>query len=295
MLGQSNAAIAELEPILSEITGGALGELPPVRMGISDEVLVRIGLARAHALADRPRASAEAVRAREAAERVGDPKLVLAASWEGVRLAAREPISAGRAIVADYTDRLEAERWQERVRFTRETRDRLQAQRERIRARRMSAEYLTDGATGVPNRRHLELRLPEFVDRARSHQESVALAFVDLDSEPSLDTLVAVGAMLRERAAPDGFVARYGGTEFVVIVPRRTAKQLAALVAEVLQERPRSEPGPRPRVGVVSMTDPPSITGLFAAADEALLAARRAGGGIRLAAASDGLPPASPR
>ena len=45
----------------------------------------------------------------------------------------------------------------------------------------------------------------------------------------------------------------------------------------------RVDGAPRPRVGVASSLRPPSVAGLMAAADEALLAARRAGGGIQLA------------
>jgi diguanylate cyclase (GGDEF)-like protein len=136
--------------------------------------------------------------------------------------------------------------------------------------------------TGAANRRHLELRLPEIVSRARTHDETVALAFVDLDADTAVDDLVEIGAELRSRAGPDGFVARYGGCEFVVVLPRRTARQLADVVDGVVGVR-RVDGAPRPRVGVASSLRPPSVAGLMAAADEALLAARRAGGGIQLA------------
>lgn len=287
MLGQADAATTELESTIEAITAGGLGERPLVRIGMGDEAVARIGLVRAYAgLGDLERAASAAQQAQLAAGRTADPKLVLAAAWEQLRLTNGGPPSAARAVVAKYADQLEEERWKERVRFTRETRERLQAERERIRARRMSAEYLTDSVTGVPNRRHLELRLPEFMDRATSHQESVALAFVDLDAEASTHTLVAVGSMLRERAAPDGFVARYGGGEFVVVLPRHTAKELAHLVAGVLEDRPNGDDEPRPRVGIAATQGSTSLAGLVAAADEALLAARRSGGGIRLGAAS---------
>ena len=66
------------------------------------------------------------------------------------------------------------------------------------------------------------------------------------------------------------------------MLPRQTARQLADVVDGVVGSR-RADGAPRPRVGVASALRPPSVAGLMAAADEALLAARRAGGGIQLA------------
>ena len=110
--------------------------------------------------------------------------------------------------------------------------------------------------TGVANRRHLELRLPEMVSRARTRDEAVALAFVDLD----VDTADRRAGDDRHHAAErrparTAFVARYGGTEFVVVLPRRTARQLADVVDGVIGA-PRGRRTPRPRVGVASAAAP---------------------------------------
>ena len=75
------------------------------------------------------------------------------------------------------------------------------------------------------------------------------LAFIDLDGSTAIEDLVAIGAKLRTDAGPDGFVARYGGAEFVVVLPRMTARQLADVVDGVVGTR-RNDGTSRPRVGV---------------------------------------------
>lgn len=271
MTEDAQAAVGVLELSVEELR----------TQGLDEEVLARIGLARAYGrLGEVPRALAEVDLAERAAGD-GHP-LGLSIACERQRLERPDHPTAATTVVTEYASRLEHERWDDRVRFATETRERLQTEIERRVARRMSAEYLTDSLTGAANRRHLELRLPEMVSRARTHDEAVALAFVDLDADTTTDDLVSIGAELRTGAGPDGFVARYGGSEFVVVLPRRTARQLADVVDDVVGGR-RTDGDPRPRVGVASARRPPSVAGLVASADEALLAARRAGGGIQLA------------
>jgi len=272
MIGATDLAINSLESTAEALAEGELDE----------EAMARMGLARAYGqVGDLQRAHAEADRAEHLVDG-HDRQLGLSIAWERQRLAQAAGPSPAAAVVSEYASRLEHERWDDRVRFAAETRGRLRSEIELRAARKMSAEYLTDPQTGAANRRHLELRLPEMVSRAQTHEETVALAFVDLDSDTTLEDLVSIGASLRTSAGPDGFVARYGGSEFVVVLPRQTARQLADVVDSVIGSR-RVDGAARPRVGVASAVRPPSVAGLMAAADEALLAARRAGGGIRLA------------
>jgi diguanylate cyclase (GGDEF)-like protein len=273
MTDSTDLAIPSLEETIGELADQSLEE----------EAMARLGLVRAYAeIGDPGRARAEAERAEASLNGHDHHELALSLAWERQRLARASGRSPSAAVVTAYASRLEHERWDDRVRFAAETRTRVQSEIERRAARKMSAEYLTDATTGVANRRHLELRLPEMVSRARTHEETVALAFIDLDAETSTEDLVSIGASLRSKAGADGFVARYGGCEFVVVLPRQTARQLADVVDDVVGSR-RADGVPRPRVGVASALRPPSVAGLMAAADEALLAARRAGGGIQLA------------
>lgn len=278
VLGESRAALDDLAGVLDR-----LGPARPV-----DVAVARLGLARAYgALEPAGRAGSATADAADAAAATGDQALVLAAAWERARLAEHAHRAGGwssgpAGIVAEYVQLLEQERADQRLAFTRETSDRIQAELDRRAASRMSSAYLTDSLTGVANRRHFELRLPEMVRRAAEHDETLALAFVDLDATTTVDDLTATGTALRDRLAPDGFVARYGGCEFAALMPRSTTKQLAGVVADVLGEAHVDGPA-RPRVGIASVRRPPSVAGLVAAADEALMAARRGGGGIQLA------------
>lgn len=269
MLDDAATALADLEV--------AVASSAPDRL--DEAALARIGLVRAYAEAGQTdRALAEGVRAADAADLSKDPQLVLAAVWEQARLPTE---GAPDAVVADYARQLERERWDERERSVRETRDRLASERNRRAAQRMSAAYLTDAPTGLGNRRHLELRLREMVIRAQSLDEVLTLAFVDLDATTPMQALAEVGRHLSEQAAPDGFVARYGGTELVLLTPRRTGREAAAMIRDGMQ-RAGDQP---PTVGIASVRAPVSVAGLVASADEALLAARRSGGGVRLASA----------
>lgn len=271
MTGEASTAIADLEPTVATMT----------RHRVDDEAVARIGLVRAYAESGTTDlAVAEGARAELAADATQDPQLVLAAVWEQVRLAtdAAEPADA---VVAGYAQQLERERWDERERFVRETRDRLASERDRRAARKMSAEYLTDGLTGLSNRRHLELRLREMVSRAQSLGEVLTLAFVDLDPATPTESLVGVGKRLAEQSAPHGFVARYGGTELVLLAPRLSGREAASMIRDGMQ----GSTGQPPIVGIASVKGPVTVAGFVATADEALHAARRSGGGVRLASA----------
>lgn len=267
MIGDAEAAVADLEPTV-ETMG---------RYNLDEEAMARIGLVRAYAeLGWTERAAAESDRAALAADKIKDPQLVLGAVWEQVRLVTTSDESPT-AVVADYARRLEAERWEERERFVRETRDRLESERERRAARKMSAEYLNDPLTGLANRRHLHLRLREMVSRAHALDEVLTLAFVALDQTTPPQTLIDVGKRLHDVAGPHGFVARYGGNELVLVTPVLSGRDAAALIRSSVDGAATA-----PTVGIASVEGPPSVAGLVAAADEALLAARRSGGGVRL-------------
>ncbi len=271
MIGEADAAVADLEPTVATMT----------RHRVDDEALARVGLVRAYAEVGRTElAMAEGARAELAAEISQDPQLVLAVVWEQVRLGA-DAAEPPDAVVPAYARQLERERWDERERFVRETRDRLESERERRTSRKMSAEYLTDGRTGLGNRRHLELRLREMVSRAQSLDEVLTLAFVDLHPATSTEAMIGVGRRLAERAAPHGFVARYGGTELVLLTPRLSGREAASMIRDGMHDS--SEPPPV--VGIASVQAPISVAGFVATADEALHAARRSGGGVRLATA----------
>jgi diguanylate cyclase (GGDEF)-like protein len=149
---------------------------------------------------------------------------------------------------------------------------------------------LTDGLTGVPNRRAFDVALAREVTLAARTDTALAVIILDLDKFKTLndtyghlagdDVLRAVGAALKTCTRQGDLVARYGGEEFVLLLPGATdddAIGAARRVREVL----RGVPGPRPITASLGIASRPAQgeTGaqLLAAADEALYAAKEGG------------------
>jgi|FLYL01.1.fsa_nt_gi diguanylate cyclase (GGDEF)-like protein/PAS domain S-box-containing protein len=103
-----------------------------------------------------------------------------------------------------------------------------------------------DPLTGLPNRVALEAHLQALVESARAAGRPLAVMFLDLDYFKQIndthghevgDALLRQVAETLKAAVRDGdIVARFGGDEFVVIVPNITAPQEALEVAERIQK-----------------------------------------------------------
>jgi diguanylate cyclase (GGDEF)-like protein len=117
---------------------------------------------------------------------------------------------------------------------------------------RANAELLrvsqTDGLTGVDNRRHIEERLTEAFGHAARLNEPLAVVMTDVDHFKSVNdtyghqagdaVLKQVAEVLRDTAREIDRVGRYGGEEFLVLLPgasledaRRYADRARAAVA----------------------------------------------------------------
>ncbi|WP_368186730.1 putative bifunctional diguanylate cyclase/phosphodiesterase [Aestuariibius sp. HNIBRBA575] len=86
-----------------------------------------------------------------------------------------------------------------------------------------------DALTGLPNRRFLRLHFDKIMPELAQKDMGLALLHIDLDRFKQInDTLghaagdfllVYVGKILTKQAGKDGFVARIGGDEFVILLP----------------------------------------------------------------------------
>jgi two-component system, cell cycle response regulator len=149
---------------------------------------------------------------------------------------------------------------------------------------------LTDGLTGVANRRAFDVALTREVAQAGRSDAPLAVIILDLDKFKTLndtyghlagdDVLRAVGAALRTCTRQGDLVARYGGEEFVLLLPGATDDDAVAAARRV-REVLRGVEGPRAitaSLGIASRPDQ-GVTGaeLLAAADQALYVAKESG------------------
>lgn len=118
------------------------------------------------------------------------------------------------------------------------------AELHRLRAAEMATQSRTDALTGLANRRHLDERLADEVERAQRDGRPLALALADIDDFKQVndrlghatgdEVLRALAALLRAQAGPADLVARYGGEEFCIAFVD-TALDAAAITCEALR------------------------------------------------------------
>ena len=154
----------------------------------------------------------------------------------------------------------------------------------------VAAQALQDPLTGLPNRRALDLRLRE-ISTSTSGQPC-AIALIDLDRFKAVNdarshaagdaVLRAVASSLRTALRAQDLVVRYGGDEFVVVLPATTlpvAQAVLTRATRAVAELPvDTGAGVTMSVGVVRMPPAGSPDAALADADAAMYRAKRAGG-----------------
>ncbi|OXM53525.1 GGDEF domain-containing protein [Amycolatopsis alba] len=190
----------------------------------------------------------------------------------------------------DYATILETEMWSLRESQIAT----LNARREH---ERLSAEHgaitqqaLQDPLTGLPNRRALDEKLRSLASSADA--QPLAVALVDLDGFKDVNdkqshaegdnVLRVIASTLRDALRGDDVVARYGGDEFIVLLPgapASAAKQALGRSVNAVASLPHHlSHGVTLSVGLVSLRPQERAEQVLARADAAMYQAKRGGG-----------------
>jgi diguanylate cyclase (GGDEF)-like protein/PAS domain S-box-containing protein len=166
-------------------------------------------------------------------------------------------------------------------------------------------QVIHDPLTGLFNRRYLEETLKQEIHRSRRKRSTVGFIMMDLDHfKPFNDTygheagdqlLRALGKFLKTQVREEDIACRYGGDEFVLIIPEASLDVTQRRAEEIRREVPHLQVVSQGRplenstisLGVAIFPDHgATVEDVLRAADDALYKAKAAGCN-RVVAASD--------
>lgn len=173
-------------------------------------------------------------------------------------------------------------------RYTERLRDNFQASIEMA---------ITDGLTGLYNRRYMETHLGALTEQAASRGKPISVLILDIDFFKSIndghghdagdDVLREFALRIRKSIRNIDLACRYGGEEFVIVMPE-TDMGVATMVAERLRRKIATEPFPIQQgvkqlpvtlsIGIASLgADGDTAATMLKRADQALYRAKRDG------------------
>ena len=225
-------------------------------------------------------------------------------SWGQKREGRRADLEAQRATELAASLRSANAELERRVEERTEELQRALSQQERL-VGELAELTMRDPLTGLHNRRHAEHELPRMTATAKRYDQPLAMALLDLDHFKQVndrhsyavgdEVLLRFTEILRDNARASDVVVRYGGEEFLLVMPQTTLAQ-----AQVLCERLRAAVEAYPwrdvhrdlrltvSIGVAD-NDQRDLRGVTAAMDAALHDAKRDGRN-RVVAAPAALP-----
>ncbi len=162
--------------------------------------------------------------------------------------------------------------------------------------RQLESQALYDPLTGLFNRHHLFNQLEREVQRAHREKNELALIFIDLDGFKEINDgyghlvgdriLTEVARLLVDSFRETDYLCRFGGDEFVVILPTTEAsaamRKAGSLIEEIgvhrfnLEERTAQIPLTL-SIGVAGLEPGEDAREVIRRADEALYLAKRSG------------------
>jgi diguanylate cyclase (GGDEF)-like protein len=219
-----------------------------------------------------------------------EPTLRLCLVREFARLSGPDGGERTMSALENYAAELEAQLWDMRESRIATLNTRRENERLTRRHGAMQRQALQDPLTGLPNRRALDDRLEALAATPNNHP--LALALVDLDGFKEVndqfshaegdDVLRVVASTVRDTLRGGDMVARYGGDEFVVLLPGAplyaAEAALGRAVSAVSALPPHLSHGVTLSVGVVSLRQQETAARALARADAAMYEVKRRGG-----------------
>lgn len=166
-----------------------------------------------------------------------------------------------------------------------------------VRAERMKimrSQMIRDAMTGLYNHTASKEQLNFLIGTARRNQTGLCFALLDVDFFKSVNdthghpvgdqVLITLAKLLKQRLRDTDIVGRFGGEEFVTILPGCNLDQAVIIMnnlrqsyAEIEFQAPAAAFSSTFSCGLVSLADCDDATAIYQAADEALYQAKESG------------------
>jgi diguanylate cyclase (GGDEF)-like protein len=159
-------------------------------------------------------------------------------------------------------------------------------------SQRLKKQSLVDSVTGMPNRRHVYQRLAEEVKKSQRYHQPLCILIFDIDGFKLINdqygyltgdkVLRDVGQAIRRSLREIDLVGRYGGEEFLVVMPNTTvemARHCGARIRRAIHALQWEQGQVRVTVtGGLAQAGEHTPADLIALADERVRAAKQMGG-----------------